>query len=220
MLNEHLEHFVSQKLLLDPDFSSANIDVLADDGFVKLVGKVGSFRRKLKATKIASTCEGVASVENSLEVAESHCPNDSKIANLVIAELESHPHANHRIVRVDVRDGCVTLAGYVSSRRAASVIENLSMGVKGVREVKNMLMVNPLKVLANTDSTNTVRAALSRIVGLPFSQIRVVVTDQSAQLTGAVPELWQKEVAESTVRKFGILTVSNQIEVGEPGLID
>jgi osmotically-inducible protein OsmY len=209
--NEHLEHFVSQKLLRDPDFSSANIDVIANDGKVQLVGKVGSFRRKLRAVQLAATCDGVSSVENLLEVDSKYRENDRKIAELVSDNLLLDPAIRQQVIRVDVRDGAVTLSGYVADDAEKRIAEDVAMGVRGVRQVENMLMVNATKVIANDEHCNTIRASLSRVIGLPDSELKVCVIDETAQISGRVNEIWQKEVAEATVRKFGILNVCNDI---------
>lgn len=213
VLNEHLEHFVTQKLMVDPDFSSANIDVLAKDGKVKLTGTVSSFRRKLKAVSIAAECDGVSSVDNLLKVDSESNRSDRKIAAAIDDSLVLESGICQQVIRVDVRNGCVCVSGYVSSDQEKRLVEDAILGVRGVREVENMLLVNRNKVLANDEHCNAIRASLSRIIGMTDLDLKVTVIDETAQISGKVGRLWQKEAAETTVRRFGILNVCNDIYV-------
>ena len=68
MLDEHLEHHVSQLLLANEELSSQRIAVTVKDGKVTLAGRVQSFRRKLAAQEIVEADSNVTGVYNELAV--------------------------------------------------------------------------------------------------------------------------------------------------------
>lgn len=210
-LTEHLEHFVNQKLLNNPNLSSANIEVYANDGTIKLSGTVASFKRKLLAQQIAESFEAVEFVENQLDVELSNDLADQRIASQINESLRLQPGLLHQVVRVDVLSGVATLSGYVSTGRQRALVADIAMAIGGVREVENMILVNADRVLANDEHCNLIRASLGRVSGMEGEELTLSVIDETARISGAVDRLWKKEIAESVVRSHGILSVRNDI---------
>jgi osmotically-inducible protein OsmY len=141
---------------------------------------------------------------------------DSDIHKDVVAELNAEPNLRNDDIAVGVRDGVVTLAGYVDSYadkwRAERVVSKIR-GVKGV--------VNELEVRLSSSSQRTdpeiARAAVQALewnVLVPHDRIQVVVEDGWITLRGEVDWYYQKEEAERTVRNItGIKGISNLITV-------
>ncbi len=213
MQNEHLEHQVNQKLMACEELSSMPIDISADDGQVTLVGTVQSFRRKLKAQEIASACSGVTTVVNELVVDPVKSESDDVVAAGVNKRLEDESRLNHQAIRIDVRSGTVSLTGYVSSQSEKEIAADVAAGSAGVRGINDMLIVNADRVLANSEHCSLILAAIGRIAGMENENLILSVVDETARVSGTVNAIWKKEIAETTIRQFGILNVCNEIAV-------
>lgn len=216
MLKEHLEHYTNQALLQSEDVSSQRIEVKAsDDGVVTLEGQVQSYARKLAANEIAQQCDGVVKVINNLTVAHPDRVSDLEIAEKINNQMADRVTAKEHAVRVDVNDGQVRLSGYVSAPRIKQAASDLANGIEGVRDVVNMLVINPDRVLANEEVSTTIRAALSRIIGMENDHINVTVVDEQARLSGSVNASWKRKIAEEVVNEFGIIKICNDIVVDQ-----
>lgn len=213
VLNEHLEHFINQALLENPDLSSAKIEIEANDGTVKLSGVVSSSNRKLLAHQIAESFEGVNYIDNQIRVQLSEDPSDREIADRVNECLRLQRGLSHQAVRVDVLSGIVTISGYTSTEDQRALVADIAMAVGGVRQVENMLMVNANRVLANDEHCNVIRASLRQVAGMEDSELTLTVVDETARISGTVDRLWKKEIAEKIVRRHGILSLRNDVLV-------
>ncbi len=213
MLNEHLEHAVTQEMMKSPELSSLPITIIAENGLVTLTGSVQSYRRKLAAQQLAESCAGVLSVVNNLIVEAPDVVLDNTIGQSTNSRLASELNLHHQSIRVDVRDGTVTLTGYVRSEIERRQAEDGAAGVEGVRDICNLLIVNRDRALANEELANSVRAHINRIIGMEDADLIISVVDETARLSGQVDDLWKKELAETTLRQFGILHVCNEIVV-------
>jgi osmotically-inducible protein OsmY len=141
---------------------------------------------------------------------------DSDIQKDVIAELNAEPNLRNDDVAVGVRDGVVTLAGYVDSYADKWRAERVVSKVKGVKAVVNELEVRLPSSSQRTDP-EIARAAVNALqwnILVPHDRIQVVVEDGWVTLRGEVDWYYQKEEAERTVRNItGIKGVSNLITV-------
>jgi osmotically-inducible protein OsmY len=141
---------------------------------------------------------------------------DSDIQKDVIAELNAEPNLRNDDLAVGVRDGVVTLAGYVDSYADKWRAERVVSKVKGVKAVVNELEVKLPSSSQRTDP-ELARAAVNALqwnVLVPHDRIQVVVEDGWITLRGEVDWHYQREEAERTVRNItGIKGVSNLITV-------
>ena len=141
---------------------------------------------------------------------------DSDIQKDVLAELNAEPNLRNDDLAVGVRDGVVTLAGYVDSYADKWRAERVVSKVKGVKAVVNELEVRLSSGSERTDP-EIARAALNALqwnVLVPHDRIQVAVEDGWITLRGEVEWYYQKEEAERTVRNItGIKGVSNLITV-------
>ncbi len=141
---------------------------------------------------------------------------DNDIQKDIIAELNAEPNLRNDDIAVGVRDGVVTLAGFVDSFADKWRAERVVSKIKGVKAVVNELEVKLPSSSQRTDP-EIARAAVNALqwnVLVPHDRIQVVVEDGWITLRGEVDWYYQREEAERTVRNItGIKGVSNLITV-------
>jgi len=142
--------------------------------------------------------------------------NDKDIQQAVLRELEWEPMVKSTEVGVAVKDGIVTLAGYVDSYAKRYRAELAAKRVHGVKAVVNELQVHLPNSSERTDediARAAVRALEDRIT-VPRDRIKVRVSDGWITLEGEVEWRYQREAAESAVRNLiGVKGVVNLITI-------
>ncbi len=211
--DDDLKSMIETELLNDERLSSHPIEVQVKDRIVTLSGNVQTFRRRLAAHEIASHCEGIRDVVNNLNVTPVAALADTEILDHVRAALNANADVTKETVQVQVVGGKVTLTGNVGSYWERAVAEDVARASRGVREVENLLLVDLETKIADEELANAIKAALSRARGLSGENVAIAMQNALAVLSGQVRHLWQKEVAETVVRRFGLLHVKNDIEV-------
>jgi osmotically-inducible protein OsmY len=139
---------------------------------------------------------------------------DEEIRQDVLFELKYDPKITSPDVGVAVKDGVVTLAGFVSSYWEKEEAEKAAKRVYGVRAVANDLQV---KLAVSRTDPEIARDALQELqnhVSIPADNIKVTVRNGWVTLEGTVDWQYQKNLAESAVKKLkGVLGVTNNIQV-------
>jgi osmotically-inducible protein OsmY len=142
--------------------------------------------------------------------------SDDEIKRDVEEELRWEPDLEHADIGVAVKDGVVTLSGFVRSwgqRRAAEVAARRVAGVLGI---SNDIEVR-LPIIHQRPDPEIARDAVDAIkLWLPFSydNIKVVVKDGWITLEGEVEWNYQREAAEKAVSRLkGVKGVSNFIQI-------
>jgi osmotically-inducible protein OsmY len=142
--------------------------------------------------------------------------NDKDIQQAVLRELEWEPMVKSTEIGVAVKDGIVTLAGYVDSYTKRYRAEQATKRVHGVKAVVNELQVHLPSSSERTDediARAAVRALEDRIT-VPRDRIKVRVSDGWITLEGEVEWKYQREAAESAVRNLiGVKGVVNLITI-------
>jgi osmotically-inducible protein OsmY len=141
---------------------------------------------------------------------------DNDIQQDIVAELKWEPSLRDDDIAVGVRDGIVTLGGFVDSFADKSMAERVAGRVKGVKAVANELEVKlPIgSKRADTDIARAVLGALEWNITIPQEKIRVKVENGWVTLEGEVPWHYQREAAERTVRNLtGVRGVFNMITI-------
>jgi osmotically-inducible protein OsmY len=140
--------------------------------------------------------------------------NDSEIQKDVTSTFKAEPSLRDDDVAVGVRDGIVTLAGFVDSYADKWRAERIASQVKGVRAVVNDIQVR-LPSASQRPDPELARAVVDALrwnILVPHDRIQVVVEDGWVTLKGEVDWFYQKEEAEHTVRNLtGVKGVSNLI---------
>jgi osmotically-inducible protein OsmY len=141
---------------------------------------------------------------------------DNDIQKDIIAELKTEPNLRDDDIAVGVRDGVVTLAGFVDSYADKWRAERVVSKVRGVKAVVNDMEVK-LPSNARRPDPELARAAVNALqwnILVPDDKIQVIVENGWITLKGEVPWFYQREEAERAVRNLaGVKGVSNLITV-------
>jgi len=141
---------------------------------------------------------------------------DMDIQKDVIAELRWEPSLRDDDIAVGVRDGVVTLAGFVDSYADKWTAERVVSKVKGVKAVANDIEVKlpSSSTRPDPDIAHAAVQALQWNISVPSDRIRVKVESGWLTLEGEVDWYFEKEAAESAVRHLtGLKGVTNLITV-------
>ena len=127
---------VQQELDWDPRVDATAINVLVNDGIVRLVGAVATSARKSAACAAARRIAGVRGVVDELDLEiPRRATTDEEIVCAVRHALASDVYVPKERIACSVHDAWVTLDGEVDSRRQRDetlrAVERLD-GVRGV----------------------------------------------------------------------------------------
>jgi osmotically-inducible protein OsmY len=144
---------------------------------------------------------------------------NSDIKRDVEAELQADPTIDETDIAVAVKNGVVTLSGFVRSYAEKIAAENVAKRVDSVVGLANDLEVR-LPTADERPDPEIARDAVAAIRSrLPFSahQVKVVVDKGWVTLEGQLEWNYQREEAERAVRRIkGVRGVINTIEL-KPG---
>ena len=142
--------------------------------------------------------------------------SDSDIQRDVVAELKWDPSLEDEDIAVAVRDGVVTLAGFVHSYLDKWRAERVASRVKGVKAIANDLEVR-LPSSSNRPDPEIARAAVDALtwnISVPRDRVQVRVEDGWVTLEGDVDYYYQREAAERAVRSLpGVKGITNRLTV-------
>jgi osmotically-inducible protein OsmY len=140
--------------------------------------------------------------------------SDGDIQQDITAELKWEPSLRDDDIAVGVRDGVVTLGGFVDSYAEKGQAERAAGRVKGVKAIANELEVRVPGPFTRTDPelARAATQALEWNVAVPHDRIQVRVEKGWITLEGQVELYFQKEAAERAVRHLtGVHGVFNAI---------
>ncbi len=142
----------------------------------------------------------------------SHTDND--IQNDITAELRWEPSLRNDDIAVGVRDGIVTLGGFVDSLADKAKAAKAAARVRGVRALANEIEVEVPTAFQRSD-VEIARAAVDALewnVAVPHDRIQVEVDKGWITLDGQVSLYFHKQAAERAVRYLrGVRGVFNLI---------
>jgi osmotically-inducible protein OsmY len=140
--------------------------------------------------------------------------SDSEIEKDVKAELEWDPDLDATDIAVSVKNGVVTLTGFVKSYTDRYEAEAAAKRVAGVVAVANDIEVRMPSVDERPDPDIAREAAAAIKSQLPISSehIKIIVKNGWVTLEGEVEWQYQRQTAENVVRRIkGVKGVSNTI---------
>ena len=140
--------------------------------------------------------------------------SDSEIEKDVKAELEWDPDLDATDIAVSVKNGVVTLTGFVKSYTDRYEAETAAKRVAGVVAVANDIEVRMPSVDERPDPDIAREAAAAIKSQLPISSenIKIIVKNGWVTLEGEVEWQYQRQTAENVVRRIkGVKGVSNTI---------
>jgi osmotically-inducible protein OsmY len=141
---------------------------------------------------------------------------DTQIQTDVLAELKWEPRVTPNEIGVVVKDGVVTLTGWVDSYTKRWAAEDAAHRVRGVKAVANDIEVRLSKSDERTDSDIAAAAvrALEWDAFISVDKLDVTVSKGWVTLKGEVEWQYQKQDAERVVRRLtGVKGVTNLITV-------
>jgi osmotically-inducible protein OsmY len=141
---------------------------------------------------------------------------DAQLQSDVLAELKWEPRVLPNEIGVLVKDGVVTLTGWVDSYTKRWAAEEAAHRVRGVKAVANDIEVRlgPSNERTDADLAAAAARAVELDAFLPTDRIHVTVSKGWVTLEGTVDWYYQKQDAERAVRRVaGIKGVSNLITI-------
>src|SRR5438128_7246395 len=141
---------------------------------------------------------------------------DEEIQRDVLNELKFEPRVQPNEIGVVVKDGVVTLTGWVDSYAKKWAAEEAAHRVRGVKAVANDIEVRLPSSAERTDAAIAAAAirALEWDAFVPVEKLDVTVSKGWVTLRGEVEWQFQKEDAERVVRRLsGVRGVTNLITV-------
>ena len=145
---------------------------------------------------------------------------DEEIQRDILEELKWDTRVRPNEIGVAVKDGIVTLTGWVDSYLKKMAAEEAAHRVRGVKAVVNDIEVRLPSSAERTDE-DLAKAALNALqweAGVPADKLEVTVSHGWVTLKGEVEYGYQKREAERAVERLsGVRGVINLIRV-KPGL--
>ena len=141
--------------------------------------------------------------------------NDDAIRSDILFELEWDPKIDlSSDIAVAVKEGVVTLSGFVDSYWEKDAAEKAVKRVYGVRGVANDIKVKPSSTRTDPEIAQDAVRELERHISIPSDKIKVTVKSGWVTLEGSVDWQYQKTLAEAAVKKLrGVLGIINNIEI-------
>ena len=133
----------------------------------------------------------------------------------VLFELKWDPRiGSSSDIAVAVKEGVVTLSGFVHSYWDKDAAEKAVKRVYGVRGVANDIEVKLDSKRSDPEIARDAVHELESHVSLPSDKIKVTVKNGWVTLEGNVDWQYQKTLAESAIKKLrGVIGIINNIEV-------
>src|ERR1700716_2696754 len=141
---------------------------------------------------------------------------DARIQADVLAELKWEPRVTPNEIGVAVKDGVVTLTGWVDSYMKRWAAEEAALPVRGVKAVANEIVVRLPSSSERTDADLAAAAvrALEWDAFIPSDRVKVSVSRGWVTLEGEVEWQFERDDAERVVRRLtGVRGVTNLIKV-------
>jgi osmotically-inducible protein OsmY len=141
---------------------------------------------------------------------------DEQIQRDVLEELKWEARVQPNEIGVAVKNGIVTLTGWVDSYTKRWAAEEAALRVRGVKGVANEIEVRLPNSAERTDAdiAATALRALEWDAFIPADKVKVTVSKGWVTLEGEVDWAFEREDAERVVRRLtGVRGVTNLIRV-------
>lgn len=150
-----------------------------------------------------------------MTLASANTLTDTEIDRAVTEELEWNPRVDDTGLAVSVKDGVVTLAGYVDCYAKKIAACDAAHRVRGVLDVIDEIEVRSSGTAkSDAELAKNVRRALEWDVYVPDERIKSTVSDGHVRLEGEVDRAHERDdAAQAVERLHGVRGVSNLIVV-------
>ena len=193
LTDQWLRDSVVRQLNTDPSFDATMIGVTNADGVVTLSGYVETYAARLSAERAARRVYGVKAVANELEVKLAQERIDPDIAKDALQALQNRIGIPPGL-SVTVRDGYISLAGWVEWMYQKTAAERAVRYLRGVRGVFNNITVQPS--VAPKEVQKRITEALHRHADIDARRIHVEASGGTVTLEGSVRSWTEKSEAE------------------------
>lgn len=142
--------------------------------------------------------------------------DDLELRRAILDELEFQPLIDARAIGVAIEDGVVCLTGHVGTYAEKIAAERAVQSIKGVKALAEEIEVHVGDQPELGDEVIASRCVdlIHWCSALPDGRIRIKVQQGWVTLEGQVDWQYQKEAAESTVRKLtGVAGIDNLLMV-------
>jgi osmotically-inducible protein OsmY len=207
-----LQHDVMNELKWEPTIKAAEIGVGVTDGVVTLSGYVDSFYKKWAAERAAARVFGVKAVAEELKVRlpSSLKRPDEDLALAVVNVLEWNVLVPHDRIKVQVRDGLVTLSGEVDWGYQKFAAEDAVRYLMGVVWFNNQITIKP--TVKPQELKDKIVSAFQRNALLDSRRITVETRGGKVILRGSVRSWGERAEAQwAAWAAPGISEVENNI---------
>jgi osmotically-inducible protein OsmY len=213
--DNQIEQDVKAELLWEPILYGETVTSKVIDGSVTLTGTVNSYSKKIEAERAVRRVAGVKSVINELEVKlpVSLKKEDSELQTAITNSIKWNSSIDEKKIRVDVKNGWVTLEGMVDWDFQKSKARILAEDINGVLGVTNHIVV-ATNIPTTSEIREKINAAFKRNYYLNPEKINIRVDGSKVILSGEVRTLSEKQAAERGAWAApGITQVKNDLEV-------
>ena len=200
---------VDRQLQIDESVPAHLIDVRTKDGIVTLSGPVENLLARERAAEIAATVKGVRSVINLIDVL-AIIRTDAQVLTDVEHALLDDPAADVFDVRVNVKNGKVTLTGLVDSWQEEQLCVLVAKSVIGVKAVESNIKVSQKSRRADGEIKAEIKRRLAYDVWIDDAMIDVNVLRGHVILSGTVGSLVEKTRASRNAWVAGVTSVEDK----------
>jgi osmotically-inducible protein OsmY len=139
--------------------------------------------------------------------------DNSLLANIQ-SEIDFDPQIKSTDIHVAAEDGVVTLTGFTHNYLEKIAAEKAAKRVYGVKAVANDIEVKLASVRTDPEIARDIVYAFETNLLIPDKQLKTMVKGGWVTIEGKVAYQYEKNAAESEVRKLnGIMGLFNKIEV-------
>jgi len=139
---------------------------------------------------------------------------DEELRDIVLREIEWEPAIVSKDISVKVKDGIVTLTGFVHNYLEKAAAERATKSVYGVTSIANDIAVKPMFARTDPEIARDVVNVLKMHAFVPDERIKTTVHDGFVTLEGTVEWNYQRSNAESAVRAVtGVRGIINDIQL-------
>lgn len=190
--------------------SLAGLRITAREGHIEVSGELTTLWRKRQAHSIVAKTPGVRSADlSSVVVQPARVPRKKlhEAVSSIVSAVSAHPKS----VTASVRNQVVTLAGTVDDAEELERIEALVVNVRGVREIRNLLVVDRVAGVRDDKAARDISRAL--IGRWPDVAWQVDVVGGRCVVAGQVSLLEDKLAALNVAKGLAQRGVLDKVEV-------